>query len=750
MKYLNTFLLACFAACSSHADLVAHWPLDADANDATGNGYNGSVVSGTVNFGQTGANASTGAAAAFPDNGHIDIPFDAALNSESFTVALWANAASTDGFASPVTSRDDVSGGVSTHGFILYNNNNGSWDFWTGDGDPGWDGMAGDAVTPNTWTHLAITYDAGTDTKTLWINGVASITDTIPQSGATQYSPNGTVEMEALHIGSGADSGESFYFDGLIDDVGLWNEALDGATIQSVMMNGIASGLPDPALVVANPLDLVLDGTVQQFEIPVNNGGQTQDLTVSAANFDGDPNFSVVTLPGSIAPNGSGNITISFDPAGANGAFEAILEITSDDSLTPTRTIVVRGSIHDPLLVSDETVDLDTGTSGSFIVTNNGATRPLNISQYNLNGPNADKFTTDGSPGAIAVGGNETVNIQFNAGGEEGSFTATLEIVSDDPLLPSTTVTLLANVPFAKPLIAWWPLDVDGTDASGNGFDGVVEGSPIAGPGANGATGGSLEFDGFSTRIDVPFDSALNPQDFTVTLWANAASTDGFASPITSRDDVAATSVHGYVLYNNSDGNWDFWTGGAGPSGSWNRVIGSPVTTDTWTHLAISYDSATMTKSLYINGVLDNSLVAGGLYSPNGTVEMENLHIGAGQDDGLNFWYTGKIDDIGLFRVALSSEEINTIMTSGVGGFTGAARALEITDIDLGPNPDEVTITFNSVSGASYIIERSTDLTAEAWEELTDSHASEGEVTTFTDFSVPANSPKLFYRVIRP
>ena len=130
----------------SFGSLVAWYPLDTDGSDASGNGHNGSVVGGTVNFGQAGANGATGDSAAFPDNGHIDIPFSSALNPGSFTVTLWANAASTGGFASPVTSRDDVGGGVSTHGFILYNNNAGNWDFWTGDGDPGWDTLTGAAV----------------------------------------------------------------------------------------------------------------------------------------------------------------------------------------------------------------------------------------------------------------------------------------------------------------------------------------------------------------------------------------------------------------------------------------------------------------------------------------------------------------------------------------------------------------------------------------------------------------------------
>ena len=93
--------------------------------------------------------------------GHIDVPFSTALNPGSFTVTLWANASSTGGFASPITSRDDVAGPI-THGFIIYNNSGGNWDFWTGDGDAGWDTLAGGGVLVNQWDHIAISYDAGT------------------------------------------------------------------------------------------------------------------------------------------------------------------------------------------------------------------------------------------------------------------------------------------------------------------------------------------------------------------------------------------------------------------------------------------------------------------------------------------------------------------------------------------------------------------------------------------------------------
>ena len=52
-------------------------------------------------------------------------------------------------------------------------------------------------------------------------------------------SPNGP-ESEAVHIGGGADTGNSFLFSGNIDDVSIWNEALDAAAIQNIRDNGVS------------------------------------------------------------------------------------------------------------------------------------------------------------------------------------------------------------------------------------------------------------------------------------------------------------------------------------------------------------------------------------------------------------------------------------------------------------------------------------------------------------------------------
>lgn len=222
--------------------LAAAWPLNDDvgsttAFDATDNGHNGATFGG-VTFGGTGATANTGGAITLSGSGVINVPHSPDINPASFTVALWARVTGGTGFRSAITSRYDglVFGGGNLDGYILYAGSDNRWQFWTGDGESAidsWDTLVGPSVVVNEWTHLAISFDAATSTKRLFVNGA------LAASSTTQgYRPVSN-PARALHIGGGGDDGNSFRFVGNIDDVGLYDVALDAATVQQIMTNGI-------------------------------------------------------------------------------------------------------------------------------------------------------------------------------------------------------------------------------------------------------------------------------------------------------------------------------------------------------------------------------------------------------------------------------------------------------------------------------------------------------------------------------
>ena len=509
-----------------------------------------------------------------------------------------------------------------------------------------------------------------------------------------------------------------------------------------------------PEIQLADPIELELNGdATQAFSIAIENVGDSGDLVVSSADFGGDPHFSIGTLPGSIEPGGSGELGIIFKPLGRGGQFSADLAIASNDAGTPTLTVTVRGVIHDPMILAPELVDLGSETGRHTItIGNGGESQELTVQSISMSGDTSAfrlrRFPLPFSP--IPAGGTGDIVIDFDPGERDGRFQLSMRVFSDDPVVRPFVIEVVANIGIEDPLVAWWPLDGDATDASGNGHDGTLIGAPAPAAGASPATAGALQFDGAGARLEVPYADALNPDDFTVTLWAkpHGAIAGRVGSVFASRDGSPGPATHGLAL-NLNDGAWNFWTGD-GDAG-WDQ-LGDPAATadDRWWHLAISYDSATDTKRLYADGELvasDNVAESGSTqYSPNGSSGREPLHIGAGQDDGSGDFFDGEIDDVALFRVALSEAEIQTIMNQGVARFIAAGRPFQITQVEVAPAGNALTLLWNSEPDTDYAVDRSTDLNA-IWLEIEESVPATGTATAYTDSELPEGEGRVFYRV---
>ena len=215
-------------------------------------------------------------------------------------------------------------------------------------------------------------------------------------------------------------------------------------------------------------------------------------------------------------------------------------------------------------------------------------------------------------------------------------------------------------------LIAHWTLDDSGEDVVG-GFAGVESGGVTFGvPGAHDGTGDATSF--FDGVIDVPFAEEINPVDFTIAVWARSTGGSGHRSVITSRYDgivFGGGNLDGFIIYANPGDQWQFWTGdGESAVDGWDVLPGPQVELDEWQHLAITFDSSTNTKNLYINGVLE-ATTTDQSYQPV-TTEERSLHIGGGGDGGDQFRWVGDVDDLGLWDEVLSEDEIISVMENGI------------------------------------------------------------------------------------
>jgi len=202
-------------------------------------------------------------------------------------------------------------------------------------------------------------------------------------------------------------------------------------------------------------------------------------------------------------------------------------------------------------------------------------------------------------------------------------------------------------------LIAYWKLDeAEGNIAynSTSGNHGPLSGNPVWQP-ETGKVDGALEFDGIDDYIETDF--VLNPADgpFSVFAWVKGG-------------------APGQVIISQTDGTGagEIWLGADASAGNlmtglipqkigWitpQPLVSEFIITDIqWLHLGFVWDGSY--RSLYVDGVevAKDTAPQNPLKSATG-----GLYIGAGKNLGAGTFFSGLIDDVRIYNVALTAEQI--------------------------------------------------------------------------------------------
>lgn len=227
-------------------------------------------------------------------------------------------------------------------------------------------------------------------------------------------------------------------------------------------------------------------------------------------------------------------------------------------------------------------------------------------------------------------------------------------------------------------LVAFWKFNGNAKDSSGNGHDGELK-TGWTGPGDAPVDGGTLPklvadrfgrtnmayyFENAAT-IEVPYNSALNPQSFTISLWIKRHGTNcnnyffslnrwnGYKFQLQCNNFLFLT-FHGDNGYHDVDSN------------------PGVIPDEEWTYAAVTYTNGTM--NFYINGQLVKSAAITGV--PLTLNEPVNLAIGNelpkdeytinSSDDYTYYggdYFIGSLDDIRFYNAALTEAEILSIYT---------------------------------------------------------------------------------------
>jgi hypothetical protein len=226
------------------------------------------------------------------------------------------------------------------------------------------------------------------------------------------------------------------------------------------------------------------------------------------------------------------------------------------------------------------------------------------------------------------------------------------------------TVVVPGNcVPAPSGLLGWWPGDGTGTNLAGTNLAVLQNGATYGA----GQVGQSFRLDGNNDRIPIP-SSAVGPLDITgnqltIEAWINLAS---HQHPFNNSHVIFDKFYDGTTPWNGY--NLGVAQGKLGLNiGTTTTFLGlsasSLVPTNTWVHVAGTYDGAT--ARLYLNG---QEQAAEPL---TGNVLHTDWDAAIGNENGPNstaYGFQGLLDEVRVYNRALSAGEVAAIWAAGSAG----------------------------------------------------------------------------------
>ena len=350
--------------------LVGLWHFDTDANDSTANHNDGTLMGNayltTGYFGNAVSLDGSGDYVTVADSASLDI-------SGAITVEAWVNVSSyTSGKVYTIAGKwNDMDGNYRACLLALSTKENGSPlpKFYISSNGTNFDSaVSPDSLSSGTWYHLAGTFDG--DVLKIYVDGV--------EKGSKDTTLTSIVlNNQPLLIGGDRAGGAegNGYFNGLIDEVRIWDEALTADQIGDV----------DPPVVTINAPD---DGAYYQtsavpaaaYDVDDANSYTVEETGYSTA--EGVHTYTVTTTD-VLGYVGSASVTYTVDntkpvvniTAPADGGFYPAgavpaLVYTVTDNLDPSPTVVESGYSTDP---GEQTVTVTAtdaaGNAGSDSVT---------------------------------------------------------------------------------------------------------------------------------------------------------------------------------------------------------------------------------------------------------------------------------------------------------------------------------------------------------------------------------------------
>lgn len=600
--------------------LIGHWKLDettgTTAADSSGSGFNGTHTNGSI----PGAAGLRGYAASFDGvDDYVSVSGGSSYNlRESVTLSCWAKSdlATWSGTGCLVSKRNQFYLHPSQGSTLIYMGADIS-----GPGDKIAQVDMASIGSIQDWHHYVGVYDYTAGAVKIYVDGVLRTT-TLLTAGTTLQTDTGDITF-------GWDDGitGTRYFDGLIDDVRLYNRVLSDNEVE------------------------VLYGRLHHWKFDESSGTTVADSGpggLDATFATGTPTWATSLRRYGLDFGGNADIQtdIDFDPP-ETGTVSLWFKPNATPSIK--ERLIGNGSLWEIHQLNDGSIGCDFGTnaSGAFETPAGtavaGQWRHVVGSYDTVSGKyelyvdgdliESGTLACTNQPAAPLVIGNQYGDTRYYNGVID-------DVVIYDRLLDSEEIAKL----YGK--LGHWSLDeTSGTvaaDSTPFGRDGALINGVT--PGDSGVRQQAASFDGIDDEITVDDSmNELNSEDaISIAAWIKPNSTD------TVQRIAGQAGSNGYALrIRNGSAELE-----VGLSNSTDPEIVStePLEAGVWTHVVGTYNGVTL--KLYVDGQLDSQLTAAGTL----TAATGNFTIGRKYNGVRPF--DGEIDDVAVFDRAMTAVEI--------------------------------------------------------------------------------------------
>ncbi|UCD50810.1 MAG: hypothetical protein JSW27_25210, partial [Phycisphaerales bacterium] len=584
-------------------NLVGWWPLNEGAGeivaDLSGNGNDGVVNNSSNGLGADGSvwvdDAERGTVISFDGTAggaYVRAGSIPQMTLENdFTWAFWAKQAPGNGQNDIILGNrmDENAVDFVPRQFIKFTPTKFEWHM-NGNGD---DNMEYEDIPDDVWLHHAVVKTG--DQLTYYRNGVVASTGTITQ--ALDF-------PQPLYFGGDNENSEGENWAGFMSDVRTYDRAIARLDVLAAMLGveqlDMEVGAAVEAPVIDGEVDLVWENASTQYLValddPANASGTWKAL------YDAENLYVIVDITDDSLMNDSAGSwqddSVEFYFDGGNSKDGPPLSGDNRQYTFGWATDEIQGT--NTQLEGVESAQVDTGAGWRveiklpWLTLQEAGPQALELIGidcfYNDDDDGGDSresqiftFATDGSA--------------WNDASQWG--TAILAV------MPTPTD------PGADNLVAYYPLDGDATDASGNGLDGTVMGDPAW---IDGAFDGAIECDGDGDYVDVASADALDITGaISLSLWIRPDAEDPEGqgtetAPMAKALSTASPSWSWQVRYGwFSPQPYMAFTFNTSPR-AW-AYVGRNLEQGEWHHIACSADGATLTA--YLNGIATESTPMG-------------------------------------------------------------------------------------------------------------------------------------------